>query len=185
MQHPLFKVSKVFYSIWKTAHLNKLMEEKALEKESRDNSSIQIAALPKEHLHTNPSSRQVLHNKQITNKRIPIVFEILFWLLQCKSVFSSTNKRAQTPCSCVLLCKHQSCGHASSVPWILSLICISLSTCHLLHLTGTDKCIFRAWHCRMSLGTFGSMAHYQVHFLKHVNVLWLIAFFRCLIYKFH
>lgn len=69
----------------------------------------------KEHLHTNPSPRQVLHNKQFTNKRTPTAFEILFWLLQCQSVFSSTNKGAQSPHGCGSLCKHNSHGRASFV----------------------------------------------------------------------
>lgn len=36
-----------------------------------------------------------LHDKQFTNKRIPIVFEIPFWLLKWKSVLSSTHKSSE------------------------------------------------------------------------------------------
>lgn len=53
---------------------------------------MQIAALPKEHSHTNPSSREVLHNRRSPTKGFPILFEILFWLLQCKSVSSSAGE---------------------------------------------------------------------------------------------
>lgn len=53
---------------------------------------MQIAALPKEHSHTNPSSREVLHNRRSPTKGFSILFEILFWLLQCKSVSSSAGE---------------------------------------------------------------------------------------------
>lgn len=107
MHRLLFKLHRVFYSIWKMAQLNKLREEKFFKNNQGPTLESRLQHYPKNICTQILLQGKCLHDKQFTNKRIPIVFEIPFWLLQWKSAFSSTHESSD---SCVPLGRHWSCS---------------------------------------------------------------------------
>lgn len=176
MQHLLFKVGTIFYSIWKMAQLNKLRGEKFFKNNQGTTLESRLQHYPKNICTQILLQGKCLHDKQFTNKRIPIVFEILFWLLQWKSAFSSTHKRAQSPDSCVPLGKHWSCS--LPIPHALSRCGASLSLpagpVTWLEPTNAVPVHERAW---IPLEAW--------HPFRFISWNTLIAFFRHLIYTFH
>lgn len=77
------------------AQLNKLREEKFLKKNQGTILEFRLQHYPKNICTQILLQDKCLHDKQFTNKRIPIVFKIPFWLLQWKSAFSSTHKNSE------------------------------------------------------------------------------------------
>lgn len=171
MQHLLFKVGTILYSIWKMAQLNKLREEKFFKNNQGTTLESRLQHYPK-----NICTKSSFKASTCTTSNSPT--KEFQWYLKSLSGFCSGNlhsplhTRAQrSPDSCstgqalILLPAHSKCS--------VSLWCISVSTCHPCHLAGTHKCCSSAW---MSLDTLGSTASFQVHFLKHVN-----SFFQTLV----
>lgn len=105
------------------------------------------------------AAQQAFTNKRISNTiwNPVLASTVQICLLICR--------RAQKQYSCVLLCKCQPYGSANSV--LYKPFCISISTCYLFCLTGTNKCCFGARHCRMSLD---ALAYFWVHFLNRINI---------------
>lgn len=157
------------------AQLNKLMEEKMCKKRINGyllNSNCSIT----QRTSTHKSFKASAARQAFTNKRIPIVFEILFWLLQCKSVFSSAGELKN--CTVVFCC-------ASAKPVAVPVLYCTT----ILHLCFYLPLLFPHWYRQMlflckALQNEPGYIWYTFGFISY-NILMSVAFFKYLIYTFH
>lgn len=112
------------------AQLNKLREEKFFKNNQGTILESRLQHYPKNICTQILLQGKCLHDKQFTNKRIPIVFEILFWLLQWKSPLYSAFSSAF--CS----------THESSEPRELCSTGQALIPFHTLCLTLEHLCLY-------------------------------------------
>lgn len=129
MQHPLFKVGTIFYSIWKMAQLNKLVEEKKSLKRIKgqllnlDRSITQRTSAHKSFFKAS-APQQAIHQQKNSNSIWNPFLASRVWI--CVLIYKQESSKTTQLCSTVqapVLC----C--ANSVLCILSLFCISVSTC--------------------------------------------------------
>lgn len=144
------------------AQLSKLREEKFFKNNQGTILESRLQHYPKNICTQILLQGKCLHDKQFTNKRIPRVFEIPFWLLQWKSAFSSTHESSEP--------SHVPLGQLWSHSLPFPQLCLTVE--HLcLYLPSLSpgwntQMLFSAWR---SLDTLGSTASFQVHSLKHVK----------------